>query len=82
MNRLTHAQTMKALEPRPVAYARNWDLSTIPDDVWASEHGRRNRAKAPDATNIKLQPCIHCTELLTARERRKACPHCGKRQNK
>jgi hypothetical protein len=26
-------------------YSTNWDLSSIPEDVWNSEHGRRNAAK-------------------------------------
>lgn len=30
-------------------YSPDWDLSTIPEDKWKSEHGRRNRAKAPSS---------------------------------
>ena len=61
-------------------YRETWDLSTIPDDVWASEHGRRNRLKGPRAPNLKLEPCKHCLEPLSARQRRRACIKCGKRQ--
>lgn len=59
-----------------------WDLSTIPDEVWASEQGKRSRAKAPRATNVKLEPCKYCGESLTARERRRACKTCGRSQRK
>lgn len=62
-------------------YRDTWDLSTIPDEVWRSENGRRSRALAPRAPNIKLEPCKHCKAQLTARERRKPCKKCGKRQS-
>jgi Zn finger protein HypA/HybF involved in hydrogenase expression len=60
-------------------YSEEWDLSTIPADAWASEHGRRNRAKAPRAPNLKLKPCPNCSEPLSARERDYGgiCPKCG-----
>lgn len=66
-------------------YRDTWDLSTIPDDLWASEHGRRQRAKAPAATNIKLEPCPgpKCRAQLTATQRRlPACPECGRKQQR
>jgi hypothetical protein len=59
-------------------YQPHWDLSTIPDEAFASENGRRNRAKAPRAPNLKLEPCGQCGKQLSARERRRACPKCGK----
>ena len=62
------------------SYTPNWDLATIPDKVLASEHGRRNRYKAPRAPNMKLEPCKHCGALLSARQRRRACVVCGKSQ--
>jgi predicted Zn-ribbon and HTH transcriptional regulator len=58
-----------------IDYMPEWDLSTIPSPVWASEHGRRQRAKA---TPYKvLKPCRNCGIELTAVERRRKCPHCG-----
>jgi hypothetical protein len=57
-------------------YQPHWDLSTTPDPEFRSEHGRRNRAKAPAATNVKLGPGGRCGKLLNATERRKPCPNC------
>lgn len=59
-------------------YNSNWDLSTIPDDEFRSENGRRQRAKAPAATNVNLQKCANgCGTELNATQRRKPCPKCG-----
>lgn len=58
-------------------YTPHWDLTTIPDSEFRSEHGRRNRAKAPKATNVKLKPCAKCGTPLTATQRRKPCSKCG-----
>ncbi len=58
-------------------YSPDWDLATIPEPEWNSENGRRQRAKAPAATNIKLKPCAKCGEPLNATQRRKPCPNCG-----
>ena len=63
-------------------YSKNWDLSTIPDAVLASESGRRRRAKATKAPNVVLIPCAGCKEPLNARQRRKPCPFCHQRQPK
>lgn len=66
-------------------YRETWDLSTIPDDIWASEHGRRQRLKGPRATYIKLSPCPgpKCGKELTATQRRlPACPYCGHKQRR
>ena len=60
-----------------VKYSPDWDLSTIPETEWKSENGRRQRAKAPRVTNIKLKPCAKCGESLNASQRRKPCPKCG-----
>jgi len=60
-------------------YTIHWDLSTIPTDLWNQENGRRQRAKAPAATNEKLLPCAGkgCGWPLNATQRRKPCPNCG-----
>ena len=79
MKRLNREQMISRLK---MSYVPSWDLSTIPDEVWASEQGRRSRAKAPRVTNVKLEPCKHCGEPLTARERRRACKTCGRSQRK
>jgi hypothetical protein len=60
-----------------VKYSPQWDLSTIPEPEWKSENGRRQRAKAPAATYIKLKPCAKCGESLNVTQRRKPCPNCG-----
>ena len=57
-------------------YSDKWDLSTIPEAEFSSEHGRRMRAKGPRVTNIKLVPCPGCGKMRTARERQKRC-ECG-----
>ena len=59
------------------SYKPTWDLTTIPDEKWNSEHGRRQRAKAPAVTNVKLKPCASCGTMLNATQRRKPCPGCG-----
>lgn len=61
-------------------YTPEWDLSTIPTKQFESEAGRRRHLKGPRAPNLKLEPCIHCQALLSARQRRRACVACGKRQ--
>lgn len=58
-------------------YQTEWDLSTIPEPAWKSENGRRQRAKAPARTYVKLKPCKGCKLKLTAAERRGKCPNCG-----
>lgn len=66
-------------------YRDTWELSSIPDDIWASEHGRRQRAKAPRVTNVNLKPCVNpkCRAQLTATERRFThCPKCGVKQRR
>ena len=60
-------------------YKPTWDLSTIPEDAFNAERGRRHRAKGPRVTNVNYQPCEKCSKLLTATERRKPCPYCGYR---
>ncbi len=58
-------------------YTPDWDLSTIPADAWASENARRIKPPAP-RPRVEV-PCIGCGVMLSARERRKPCPHCGVR---
>lgn len=61
-------------------YHPSWELETIPDDKWASEHGRRQRLKGPSITYVVLKPCGKCGLELTATEyRRKLCVHCGEK---
>lgn len=62
-------------------YSPKWDLSTIPEPEWQSEHGRRRRLKGPQVTNANLKPCSRCSQPLTASQRRKACPTCGWRND-
>ena len=59
-------------------YREDWDLSTIPLEVWRSENGRRIKLPAPRAR--VLLPCVQCGTLLSAVERRQPCPHCTARQ--
>lgn len=61
-------------------YSHLWDLSTIPQDLFKQEEGRRRRACGPAATNQKLQLCANCRSVeLNATQRRKPCPGCGYR---
>lgn len=62
-------------------YSPKWDLSTIPAAAWASEHGRRNRAKQLTPPNAKLKPCSNCGTPLSARQRDYGgiCPSCGRK---
>jgi hypothetical protein len=52
----------------------HWDLSTIPDEVFQSEYGRRNALKreyAPSCGHEKPDPdCAKCRQRLYRRERR------------
>lgn len=61
-------------------YTSNWDLSTIPEPAWNSEHGRRQRLKGPRATRVNLQPCPGCGKSLMTIERRAGCPRCGTKE--
>ena len=63
-----------------INFTSNWDLTTIPDDLLNSESGRRRRAKGPQSTNLKLEPCRWCGALLSARQRRRKCVKCGRTQ--
>lgn len=54
----------------PLHYSPAWDLSTIPVDVWASEHGKRNAAKRLVRTpggRIIPRPCRTCGGLFGLR---------------
>lgn len=73
------ADDLKALINDAVAtYQPEWDLSTIPDQVFKSEAARRSRPRAP---NQVLKDCAKCGTPLNATERRKACPQCGSKAN-
>lgn len=66
-------------------YRETWDLTTIPDDLWNRENGRRQRAKGPRVTYVKLEPCPgpKCRAQLTATQRRlPSCPECGRKQRR
>lgn len=54
-----------------------WDLSTIPETLWASEHGRRMRLKRRTPPQKRLKACPACGRQASATERRKPCP-CGR----
>jgi len=64
--------------PRPLSYSSSWDLSTIPEDIWASEHGRRNAAKRSTFGRPKSDaprcPCAAMT-LKRAQARGKSYEH-------
>jgi hypothetical protein len=61
-----------------VNYTSDWDLATIPRQLLRAEYARAIRPPSPRAR--KEAPCIGCLKLLSARERRKPCLHCGARQ--
>ena len=62
-------------------YDPTWDLTTIPDAEWHKENGRRQRKHAPPITYVKYKPCAGCSKPLTAVQRRKPCPNCGRRND-
>ncbi|HVJ09249.1 MAG TPA: hypothetical protein VM554_12785 [Acidisarcina sp.] len=55
-------------------YTPEWDLTTIPDALIRAEFAKRIPRKPRN-----LVPCVGCLAPLSARERRKPCPHCGAR---
>ena len=52
-------------------------LELIPTAVIRAEVNRRTAKDHPKPRT--LRPCVHCSAMLGARERRKACPKCKKR---
>ena len=52
-------------------------LELIPTAVIRAEVNKRLAAESPK--HKTLRPCAGCGAMLGARERRKACPKCGKR---
>jgi hypothetical protein len=52
-------------------------LKPMPTPVIRAEVNRRTAAEHPQPR--KLEPCAGCGAMLGARERRKACPKCKKR---
>lgn len=58
-------------------YQPHWDLTTIPDAEFKSEHGRRQRLKGPPATHQVLKACKSCGISLNSTQRRRPCPVCG-----
>jgi len=65
-------------------YHKNWDLTTIPDDAWMSEHGRRMVARRKEHKGgrpAKLTPCEWCGKEFGVREMVKHRPLCPKRKD-
>jgi hypothetical protein len=52
----------------------DWNLSSIPENLWKSEHGRRQVAKRKRHGRVKLAACPHCGKMVNARVRRYPCP--------
>jgi hypothetical protein len=55
-------------------YSPEWDLSSIPDSVFASERAKRVAAKRKTFGRPKIAPCESCGRLINARQRRFPCP--------
>ena len=53
------------------------DLARVSTPLLQTELNRRIAAKTPKPKS--LAPCVGCQAPLSARERRKPCPHCGAR---
>lgn len=58
----------------PLQYSPEWDLTSIPDSIFASERARRIAAKRKKFGPLKLEPCATCGRILGARDRRHPCP--------
>jgi hypothetical protein len=56
-------------------YSLGWDLSSIPESIFASERARRVAAKRKKFGAVKLAPCTNCGRLINARQRRYPCPY-------
>lgn len=56
-------------------YSPEWDLSSIPEPIFASERARRVAAKRKKFGPVKLAPCKDCGRLINARQRRYPCPY-------
>lgn len=55
-------------------YSPEWDLSSIPERMFASERARRVAAKRKKFGPLKIAPCETCGREISARERRFPCP--------
>ena len=55
-------------------YSPAWDLSSIPESIFASERARRVAAKRKKFGQPKIAPCKDCGRLINARQRRFPCP--------
>ena len=55
-------------------YSPEWDLSSIPERVFASERARRVAAMRKKFGPLKIAPCETCGREISARERRFPCP--------
>jgi len=79
---VTISGSMIAATPMPncerataMQYSPEWDLSSIPERVFASERARRVAAKRKKFGAVKLAPCKDCGRLINARQRRYPCPY-------
>ncbi len=55
-------------------YSPEWDLSSIPERIFASERARRIAAKRKKFGPVKIALCETCGRAINARERRFPCP--------
>lgn len=71
----TDMPTPDCVEVAAIKYSPEWDLSSIPDPVFASERARRVAAKRKKFGQPKIAPCKDCGRLINARQRRFPCPY-------
>lgn len=57
-----------------IQYSPEWDLSSIPERIFASERARRVAAKRKKFGPLKITLCETCGRAISARERRFPCP--------
>ena len=60
-----------------IAWSEEWDLASIPDDLWRREHMRRV-ADRPHPRMVRLRPCPHCAASMSTREWRVHKGRCPK----
>jgi hypothetical protein len=62
-------------------WTRDFDITTIPDDVLLAESAKRLRARQGEGPRPKvLRQCEYCQRSFGAREIRKHLPRCPKRK--
>lgn len=79
--KVTHSGSIETDLPTPdsekavaIKYSPEWDLSSIPDSVFASERAKRVAAKRKKFGPLKITLCATCGRTINARERRFPCP--------